>query len=59
MKFNWEDFNLRVADLIEQGLPRQDAELQVQYEMEEEQEELVLWMEQPEEDFDPFQTINS
>ena len=59
MKFNWEDFNLRVADLIEQGLPRQDAELQVQYEMEEEQEELVLWMEQPEEEFDPFMTINS
>lgn len=57
-KFNWEDFDLRVADYVREGMPRQDAELQVQLEMEEEYEELNTWMDAVD-SYSPFETVNS
>ena len=57
MSFDWDDYQARVADYVVGGMDRQSAELQVQYEMENEREELILWMEQ--EEFSPFETINS
>jgi hypothetical protein len=41
--FNWEDFQLRVADYIEGGMDRASAELQVQHEMQDEQIEYEEW----------------
>ena len=42
-RFNWDDFQLRVADYIEGGMDRQRAELQVQHEMQDEQAEYEEW----------------
>ena len=41
--FNWEDFELRVADYMIGGMDRMSAELQVQHEMQDEQLEYEEW----------------
>ena len=51
--FNWEDYQARVAEYVLGGMDTQSAELQVQYEMEDEQLEYEDWvrdMEQEEEE---------
>jgi hypothetical protein len=52
-RFNWEDYQARVAEYVLGGMDTQSAELQVQYEMEDEQLEYEEWvrdMEQEEEE---------
>ena len=43
-KFNWEDYEVRVAEYVAGGMDKQSAELQVQYEMEDELEEYDDWV---------------
>ena len=57
--FNWEDYQARVAEYVIGGMDVQSAELQVQHEMEDEQLEYEDWVRDMEEDFSPFDTINS
>ena len=58
-KFNWEDYQARVAEYVLGGMDTQSAELQVQYEMADEAEEYEDWVRDMEEDFSPYDTINS
>lgn len=59
MKFNWEDYQARVAEYVLGGMDQQSAELQVQHEMEDEQVEYEDWVRDMEEDFSPYVTMNS
>ena len=43
-KFNWEDYNARVAEYVVGGMDKQSAELQVQYEMADEADEYEDWV---------------
>ena len=42
-RFNWEDYQARVAEYVIGGMDAQSAELQVQHEMEDEQLEYEEW----------------
>lgn len=43
-RFNWEDYQARVAEYVLGGMDQQSAELQVQHEMEDEQVEYEDWV---------------
>ncbi len=52
--FNWEDYEARVAEYVIGGMDRPSAELQVQYEMEDEQAEYEEWVRDMEEEDEQF-----